>query len=243
MQASPSGGVAQHIELFLLTALFVVERFNLLSCRVLGALQLLLTGLQAANLKLGLLALLIDLQQRFTQALKFFFFGQRGILQLGMALLGLRQLQVQFFKFGMGSLQLVFKRNRLGLEFSEFRRQLPLALTHLLSLLLQTQHIHIQRMHLGLRLRGLLTQQRSLAGRLRSCRLGAAELRFGFLRNQRLRTNLLVKVFNFLRSGKQACLLRILGVKMNAVQTDRMTLGNENMFPSLQLVSQSHGSI
>ena len=137
----------------------------------------------------------------------------------------------------------MFKRNGLGLEFSEFRRQLPLALAHLLGLLLQAKHIDIQRMNLGLRLGGLLTQLHSLAGRLRSSSLGTAELRFGFLRNQRLRTDLLVEVFNFLRPGKQTCLFRVLCVEMNTVQTNGMALGNKDMFASLKLFSQSHCDI
>ena len=93
-----------------------------------------------------------------------------------MTLLGLRQLQIQLFKFGLSRLLLLFKRRSLALQFTRFCCQLALALSDLLGLLLKTQHIHIQSMRFGLGFGGLLSQLAALASGLASSRLGSRQM-------------------------------------------------------------------
>ena len=107
LQTCTRCGVAEQVEFFLLFAMLSIQVAYLLRRCVLGALQLLLPRLQTAHLKLSFLALLVGLQQCFAQGLKGFFLCQLSVLQLGVALLGLPQLHIQFFKASLGGLLLL----------------------------------------------------------------------------------------------------------------------------------------
>ena len=93
-------------------------------------------------------------------------------------------------------------------------------------------------MRIGLRLGGFLPHLGALLGGLTHLRFASCELCARFLRNQGLRANLFVQVFNFLGARQQTRLFVVLSKKTDALKPYRMALWGENLLPRLQFLTQ-----
>ena len=235
LQAVFGGSGGEGFQILLGALLLGLQGLQLLGGGAQGALQLGGAGLYAALGKRGLLrgafqaALLLAAGRQLALAFDHFF------VELGMALLGVGQLHVQLLETAFGRHAAFLQVFQQGVNLFQIGTDLVAAGAHLLSLLRQAQHFHLQGMVRGLAFAGFAAGlYQTLAG-IGVGYLGTVERGARLFVDELLGTQFLVQVFDFLGARQQAGLFAVLGVKVDAVGGDGVAGLYVDGFTGLQL--------
>ena len=140
------GGVGQAGQLILRTLLLIGQRAGLLAGGFYGARQLGAAGMQAAVRKSGLLRLALKAAQLLARFVQAALGLQHPVTQLGMTLLAVRQLHIEFFKARLCGNFALFDIAQLCFDFRKICRNLRITSAGLLGQLRQTQGFNLQFM-------------------------------------------------------------------------------------------------
>ena len=160
-----------------------------------------------------------------------------------MALLAVGQLHVQFFKAAFGGDLALLQITQLCINLAHVRLNLLTARTGLLGQLGKPQHLYLQFVRAALALGSFAAGGAEALRGICVSGLGTHQSVARFLADHHLRPQLLVKVFNFLRTAQQAGLLGILRIKAHAVLRDAVAVFDKNNFTSVQLVARGQGIV
>ena len=159
------------------------------------------------------------------------------VAELGMALLAVGQLHVQFLEPRLGGDAAFLQRFQQGVHFRQVARDLVAAGAGLLRQLGQPQRLHLQRVRAGLGFGRFAPRGHEALRRIAVGGVGSNQGGARLLGHQRLRPQLLLEILDFLLPRQQARLLRVLRVKAHAVRGDRMPARDEDRFAVAQLLA------
>ncbi len=156
-----------------------------------------------------------------------FAFGlDHRVVELGVALLAVGQLHVQFLEARLGGHAALLQRLQLGIHLAQVGVDLLAARARLLGLLGQAQGLHLQLVRAALSLGGLAARHHQALGSVGEGGVGAHQGRARLLGDERLCLELLVEVLDFLRARQQAGLLVVGRVEAHAVRADGVAAGD-----------------
>ncbi|MPM66174.1 hypothetical protein SDC9_113081 [bioreactor metagenome] len=150
-----------------------------------------------------------------------------------MALLAVSQLHVEFFKARFCRNTTFLQIVQLRLDFGQIGADLLAARTGLLGHLREAQRFHLQLMRAALGLGGLTARRHQALRCIGIGGLGADQGGARLFADQRLCTQFLFKMLDFLRTRQHAGLLGILRIKAHAVRGHRVARGHINRFTCL----------
>jgi len=159
LQAGLGGGVVEAVELGLQAGRRAGHRGDLRLGRLDAALQLAAPGRQGLRRKTGLLGAPLQRAQLLAGIGQLAFGGDGAVFELGMALLGVAELDVQFLEAGLADGAALLQGFLLRGDLGQFGVQRAAALLAGLGLLGQAQQLHVDLVGPGLGLAGLAAQR------------------------------------------------------------------------------------
>jgi len=240
LQARLRGGVveAAELELELLTGLHIAGDLRRRGFD--AALQFVAPRRQRARLEVRLLGLAFQRALLLARIGQHTLGGDHRIVEFGVALLRVRQFDVEFLEARLAAAAAFFQRFELGVELGQFVGELFAPLGRGIGLLRQAQQFDMQRVRLVLR-RTCLAARRQQAlrgvgiGRFEAHRCGLA-----VVGDQGLRTLLTAEVLDLLRTRQHAGLFGIGRVEAHRVLAHRMAVARHDHFAVRELAARGH---
>lgn len=206
LQAALGGGIGQAREFVLRALLLVGQRAGLLAGRLYGAAEFAPARLQAAPREGGLLGLALQRAQLLARFVQAPLGLQHLVAQLGMALLAVGQLHVQFLEAGFGRHAALLDVGQLGLDLGQVGADLGIARAGLLGQLRQAQGLDLQLMGAALRFAGLAPGADQALRGLGIGAFGTHQGRARFVGDQRLGAHFLSRCsISWARASRPDC--------------------------------------